>query len=247
MTTSRLYTDFAHWWPLMSPPDEYAEEAAFYLKTLEDAAAAPIRTLLELGSGGGSNASHMRPRVEELVLVDLSEGMLAVSRRLNPGCEHVQGDMRTVRLGRTFDAVFVHDAIGYMATEDDLRQAIETAAVHCRAGGVALFAPDHLTETFTPATDCGGSDGPDGAALRYLEWSWDPDPLDTSCLTHYTYVFRSPDGSVRVEHELMEEGLFPRATWLRLLAGAGFETRAIAFDHSELEPGSYELFVARRR
>ncbi len=29
--------------------------------------------------------------------------------------------------GRQFDAVFVHDAICYMATESDLRKAIETA------------------------------------------------------------------------------------------------------------------------
>ncbi len=33
------------------------------------------------------------------------------SRELNPDCEHVLGDMRTLRLGRTFDAVFVHDAV----------------------------------------------------------------------------------------------------------------------------------------
>ena len=36
-----------------------------------------------------------------MTLVDLSEEMLAVSRELNPECEHLQGDMRTLRLGRT--------------------------------------------------------------------------------------------------------------------------------------------------
>jgi SAM-dependent methyltransferase len=244
---SHLYTDLASWWPLMSAPGDYAEEAAFYLKALHDTLGAPIRTMLELGSGGGNNAVHMRPHVHELVLTDLSDGMLAVSRALNPDCEHVQGDMRTLRLGRTFDAVFVHDAVSYMATEEDLRQAIATAAVHCRPGGVALFAPDHLAETFEPGTDCGGHDGDDGAGLRYLEWSWDPDPSDTACVTSYTYVLRSPGGAVRVEHDLMEEGVFPRATWLRLLGEAGFDARSVVFDHSELEPGTYELFVARRR
>ena len=33
-----------------------------------------------------------------------------------------------------------HDAVAYMKTEDDLRQAIETAYVHCQPGGAALFA-----------------------------------------------------------------------------------------------------------
>jgi trans-aconitate methyltransferase len=61
-------------------------------------------TLLELGSGGGNNASHMNRRFAELVLVDVAPGMLEVSRRLNPECAHVAGDMRTVRLGRASTA-----------------------------------------------------------------------------------------------------------------------------------------------
>jgi hypothetical protein len=53
--------------------------------------------------------------------------MRAMSRALNPDCEHLDGDMRSVRLARSFDAVFVHDAVCYMTTESDLRMAIETA------------------------------------------------------------------------------------------------------------------------
>ena len=90
----------------MSPAAEYAEEANFYRTTLNNAARQPIHTVLELGSGGGNNASHMKSHFKEMVLVDLSPGMLAMSRALNPELEHHQGDMRTVRLGREFDAVF---------------------------------------------------------------------------------------------------------------------------------------------
>jgi len=91
-----------------------------------------------------------------MTLVDLSEEMLKVSRRLNPECDHHQGDMRTVRLGRTFDAVFVHDAVDYMTGEADLRQAIETAFVHCRPGGIAVFVPDSTAETLEATCDHGG-------------------------------------------------------------------------------------------
>jgi SAM-dependent methyltransferase len=147
----KMYTELASWWSLLSPPGDYAEEAAFYLKALIEACERSPQTLLELGSGGGNNASHLKSRFQ-MVLVDLSPGMLAVSRRLNPECEHVEGDMRTVRLGRQFDCVFVHDAIVYMTTEADLRKAIETAFVHCRPGGAALFAPDHIKENFRPST-----------------------------------------------------------------------------------------------
>jgi SAM-dependent methyltransferase len=240
----KLYTKLTTWWPLLSAPEDYVEEAAFYHAALVAACAPPPRSLLELGSGGGNNASHLKAHFD-MVLVDRSAGMLAVSRALNPECEHIEGDMRTVRLGREFDCVFVHDAVVYMTTEDDLRQAIDTAFVHCRSGGAALFAPDHVRETFRPSTDHGGHDGSD-RGLRYLEWTWDPDPNDTTCTVDYAYLLRASDGTVRAEHDRHIEGLFARSDWLRLLSEAGFQARVLPFDHSELEPGTYEVFVAKK-
>jgi hypothetical protein len=241
----RLYFEFADWWPVLSSPADYVEEAAFYRDQLFAVCAKRPRTLLELGSGGGNNASHMKAHFDHVVLVDRAPGMLAVSRALNPECEHVEGDMRTVRLGREFDCVFIHDAICYLTTEADVRAAIATAFLHCRPGGAVLLAPDHVRETYRSSSDHGGEDG-DGRSLRYLEWSWDPDPDDTTYEVHYAYLLRESDGSVRVAHDRHLEGLFPRADWLRWLADAGFEGQAIVFDHSELEPGTYEVFVARK-
>ena len=239
----KLYDELAAWWPLMSAPAEYEEEAAFYGSRLAEACERPPHTVLELGSGGGNNASHLKAGFE-MVLVEPSSGMLEVSRALNPDCEHVQGDMRTVRLGRQFDAVFVHDAVCYMTSEADLRQAIQTAFVHCRPGGAALFAPDHVRENFQSSTDHGGHDGAT-RGLRYLEWTWEPDPADSTYLVDYAYLLHFEDGAVRVEHDRHVEGLFSRADWLRLLSGAGFDARSVPFEHSELEAGSHEVFVAK--
>lgn len=240
-----MYDELAPWWPLLSAPEEYAEEAAFYLGLLLDAGRRPAETLLELGSGGGNNASHLRSAFRAVTLVDLAPGMLEVSRRLNPDCEHAQGDMRDVRLGRRFDRVFVHDAVCYMTAEDDLRRAIGTAYAHCEPGGAAVFAPDWVRETFRPGTDCGGSDGEDGRGLRYLEWCWDPDPSDTTYVVDYAYLLREADGTTRAVHDRHLEGVFPRATWLALLAGAGFEARSVPFEHTEVE-GALEVFVAEK-
>jgi hypothetical protein len=153
--------------------------------------------------------------------------------------------MRTIRLDRTFDAVFVHDAVCYMTTASDLRMAIETAFVHCAPGGAALFAPDFVTENFRPSTDHGGSDG-STRGLRWLEWTWDPDPSDTTYIVDYAYLLRDSDGTVRVEHDRHVEGLFTGADWLRLLSGAGFQACSVQFEPSDLEPRSHEVFVAKR-
>jgi SAM-dependent methyltransferase len=238
----KLYDDLAPWWPLLSAPSDYEEEAAFYSRTLESGCDGPLLSLLELGSGGGNNASHLKHRFE-MVLVEPAAGMREVSRALNPECEHAAGDMRSVRLGRVFDGVFVHDAVCYMTSLDDLRRAIETAFVHCRPGGAALFAPDYVRENFRPGVDLGGHDG-DGRGLRYLEWVSDPDPADTTYVVDYAFILRGPGDAVRVEHDRHVEGVFPRADWLRLLSEAGFSPRVVPFEHSELEPGSHEVFVA---
>ena len=243
MTEHRLYRDLADWWPLISDPAEYAEEAAEAARHL-GSAAVPAHDVLELGSGGGNNAVHLR-RHFTMTLVDLSADMLAVSRRLNPDCEHHVGDMREVRLGRTFDAVFVHDAVDYMLTEDDLRAAMVTAFEHCRPGGLALFIPDETTESFVPDTDHGGHDSDDGRAVRWLEWSWDPDPGDTSVTTLYVFVLRHADGRVETVEDSHRLGLFGRADWVRLLGDVGFDPEVVIEVTTE-DRRPRDLFIGRR-
>ncbi|MCZ7528731.1 MAG: class I SAM-dependent methyltransferase [Acidimicrobiia bacterium] len=238
----RLYGDLADWWPLLSAPAEYAEEAGRYLEVMRATSAIPVRELLELGSGGGNTASHLAAHLD-LTLVDLAPAMLEVSRRLNPGCTHVEGDMRTVRLGRSFDAVLVHDAVDYLTTPEDLFAAMTTAAVHCRPGGVALFVPDHVRETFTPSTSHGGHDG-DGRSLRYLEWTHAPDPGGTTYMVDFAILLRE-GSTTRVEHDRHVCGLFGRALWLDLLDRAGFapHEEAVALSGGEV----VSCFAGRRR
>jgi len=229
--SERFYGELARWWPQISPPEEYVEEAAEIERLLGD-----VRTVLELGSGGGHNAVHLKRRYA-LTLTDISAPMLEVSRRLNPELEHIQGDMRTLRLDRTFDAVFAHDAISYMVTEDDLAAAFATARAHLRPGGRAVFVPDELAETYEPGSEHGGT-----GDARYLEWSYDPDPADTWTVTEYAFLIRDGDG-VRAVHETHRTGLFPRATWLALLEQAGFEAR-VELERTAEDRRPRELFVA---
>ncbi|MBI3722995.1 class I SAM-dependent methyltransferase [bacterium] len=239
---SLLYGKLASWFHLLTAPEDYEKEAALYAWTLDRASKRPVVTLLELGSGGGNNASHLKKRYR-MTLVDLSQGMLDVSKKINPECEHVPGDMRSVRLGRMFDAVLIHDAIMYLATEAEVGAAIATAAAHLEPGGLALFVPDDTLETFAPATSCGGHDG-DGRSLRYLEWKHSL--RGTTFVCSFAYLRREGTGPIQVEHEDFLEGIFPRGTWLSLIERAGFDVRAIA-DNESGSPTRTEFFLGVRR
>lgn len=234
----KLYRELASWFHLLTAPEDYAGEAELYRSVISMAAERPVRSVLELGSGGGNNASYLK-RHFDMTLVDRSPEMLSLSRGLNPDCEHVVGDMRRVRLERSFDAVFVHDAVAYITTLGDLRAVMETAFAHCRPGGVALFVPDDVRETFEPGTDHGGHDGQE-RSLRYLEWTWDPDPDDETYVVDFAYLLREGD-EVRVEHDRHICGLFPKAAWLGLLQDTGFRPQD---RQAEVEGDRIQLFVA---
>ncbi len=234
----KLYDELAGWWPVFSDPKEYRREAAHVYRVLRKSTQPAPRTLLELGSGGGNSAFHLKAHFS-MTLVDLSAQMLRVSRKLNPECEHIKGDIRTLRLGRTFDAVFVHDAICHMTTDTDLRAVMQTAYEHCRPGGVALFIPDFVRETFVAGTDQGGSDSP-RKSVRFLQWIVDPDPKDTSYLVDFAILLRDRRGAVRVAHDRHVLGLFPRARWLRLLREIGFKAVVVRDDEVR------DLFVGHR-
>lgn len=240
--TERLYDDLAGWWPAISPPSEYAEEAALYVEMIQAAKSGPVHSVLELGSGGGNNASHMK-HAFAMTLVEPADGMRELSRALNPECEHLPGDMRTVRLGRLFDAVFVHDAVMYMTTEEDLRAALATVAAHLAPGGVTLVAPDATTETFSETTEHGGGGDSHGRRARYLEWTLPPGPAETSFETHYAFLLREPDGTVRSAHDVHREGLFGRETWLRIFREVGL---AAQLAPRTIEGHEYDAFIASK-
>jgi hypothetical protein len=122
-----------------------------------------------------------------------------------------------------------------MTTEADLAAVFETARAHLRPGGLALFVPDGTKESFRPATKWGGHDRGD-RSMRYLQWDYDPDPDDTSYCTAFAYLFREGGEEVRMEQDHHVMGLFPEATWLRLIEGAGLAARAVPYEESSFDP-----------
>ena len=137
----------------MSPPAHYVEEAVDLLPLLlEGDGAESRRTLRELGAGGGSLASHLWNHFT-LTLTDRSAEMLEVSKRVNPGAEHMVGDMVTLDLGREFDRVLIHDAIMSATDPHAARATLQTAARHCQPGGRAIVVPGCVTESFEPSTE----------------------------------------------------------------------------------------------
>ena len=239
----RLYGELARYWPLISPHAEYEEGTESLRAALGCASGERARTLLDLGTGGGHHL-HALLGGFRATAVDLSEGMQAVSRALHPEVEHVRADLREVRLGRTFDAVLLHDAVSYMLTEDDLSAAFATAAAHLDPGGVFVLAPDWFSETFPDRTSTSGTRERDDLQVTYFDYTWDPDPSDTLVRVDMTFLIREGD-DLCMEEDRHVLGVFPRAAWLERLRSAGFEVEErphVDSDHG----GRHSLLVCRK-
>jgi SAM-dependent methyltransferase len=234
----KIYWELAPWFHALTHPKSYSGEAAYVAELLLAWAPKGKPTLLELGSGGGNNAFHMKKRFT-LTLTDVSPGMLAVSGSINPECEHIVGDMRTLRLKRQFDFVLAHDAIGYMTSERDLARAIKTAFVHCRPGGAALFQPDHVRETFRPGRSRGGHRA-GKRALQYVEVTQTLEPGARAVDVDFHLTLEEAGRSTRTVTDRHRVGVFAHAAWLDLLRATGFRARAI------IDPWKRVCFLARR-
>lgn len=103
--------------------------------------------VLDLGCGTGTHDILLAAKGYEVAGVDLSEEMLAEARSrlaaLKPQPSSVtfrQGDIRSIRLDRTFDAVIsLFHVMSYQTGNDDLRAAFATVRAHLRPGGVFIF------------------------------------------------------------------------------------------------------------
>jgi hypothetical protein len=100
-----------------------------------------------------------------------------------------------------------------------------------------------VRERFRPGIHHGGHDGTAGnpRSLRYLEWTFDPDPADNSYTVDFAYLLREGNGPVRVEHDTHTMGLFSRSDWLELLTAVGFDAQVAE------DPWDREVFVGRKR
>lgn len=231
----RLYADLAWVWPFVSPPEDYAEEvetfrARFRRHGLPDGA--PV---LHLGCGGGSIDWHLK-RHYRVTGVDVSPRMLEHARSLNPEVEYLEGDIRDARLGRTFGAVLLHDAVAYMTTPTELRAAYATAAAHLAPGGVLVTPPEELRSQFRQHRVRSETHTRGERSVTTVQVDVDPDPSDTSFETTYVFLVRQAGQPLHIETDTHVCGLYHLDEVLAALREVGFDPRAERWELSDLEP-----------
>jgi len=101
--------------------------------------AAPGRRVLDLGCGPGVPlAAYLAAQGAAVTGVDGAGAMLALFRANLPGAEAIGADMRTLALGRRFDAILAWDSVFHLCPADQ-RAMFPILAAHAAPGAALLL------------------------------------------------------------------------------------------------------------
>ncbi|MBI5162489.1 MAG: class I SAM-dependent methyltransferase [Magnetospirillum sp.] len=142
-----VFAAYAAYYDLLNRDKDYAGEAALVEDLIRDHRP-DATSLLELGCGTGAHAEELARRGWRVTGSDFSRGMLDGARAraaalppdLGQRLDFLEGDARTLRLERTFDAVgSLFHVVSYQTGDDDLLGTLKTARAHLSPGGVFVF------------------------------------------------------------------------------------------------------------
>ncbi|MCP3759129.1 class I SAM-dependent methyltransferase [Streptomyces sp. TBY4] len=177
-------------------------------------------TLLDVGCGTGEDVAHFAAQGVDAVGVDLQPQMLERAAAKFPGARFVEADIRSLDLGRSFEAIISFGyAIANLHSDLDIAAALHSMAAHAKTSALLLlealaFQPDtplSLPSQFT-------IDTPGLRATAQARYEVDPG----SRILHRRRSWRDESGVTTAEDFARFRMLSPEELEL-LLAAAGFE------------------------
>jgi SAM-dependent methyltransferase len=159
---------------------DYEAECDLVEEAFRRFGSAPVSAILDLGCGTGNHSIPLARSGYEVAGVDLSTQMLSIAAQkaaqAGVAVAFSEGDVRTVDLGRTFDAALLMFAvIGYQRTNADVLATLRSVRRHLEPGGVLFFdiwyGPGVLTSP--PGSGEREIQTPDGTIRRSVEGELD--------------------------------------------------------------------------
>jgi len=139
--THEVFGEYGEYFDLLYGDKDYDREAD-YVNEILVRLGVTSGSILEFGSGTGRHGRILANAGFDVLGVDLSAAMvrLANSGRAVKGFSCQQGDIRTVRVDRQFDAVTaLFHVLSYQVTNSDLLSVFHNARAHLVSGGVFVF------------------------------------------------------------------------------------------------------------
>ena len=133
------FARYARYYDAVYDEKPYARECDVVEQVVATALGPGPWRILDAGCGTGSHAVELARRDHDVTGVDRSDAMLEVARSKPDARDvrFVQGDIRTLDLGETFDvAVCLFGVLSYQLTPADTAAALRSLRAHLQPGGI---------------------------------------------------------------------------------------------------------------
>lgn len=178
------------------------------------------RDILDVACGTGAHAALLVKSGHNVVGIDLNEEMLEIARRKVRNAIFVKGDMRDLKLDRTFDAVIcMFSSITYNQTLSELRKTLSGFHKHLKAKGIVVFDTHFLRENFVHGHR--GMTGYDDDELTIARFSFS-EKLGRKGRYTFSYLIREGNDFNYLKGDVHEIGLFSLSEIIRVMREAGF-------------------------
>ncbi|MBA3015892.1 MAG: class I SAM-dependent methyltransferase [Proteobacteria bacterium] len=144
---STIFQQYSHYYDLLNTDKDYGRETDYVLALAQRfASSQPLMEVLNLGCGTGCHDLHLAGQGYQVTGVDRSETMLTIATRavaesaIHPAPSFVLGNITSLRLDKKFDLVLsLFHVVSYHTTNEELQNAMHTAAAHLEPGGLFIF------------------------------------------------------------------------------------------------------------
>ena len=103
--------------------------------------------MLIVASGLGLHDKFLK-KDYKITGIDSNDGMLRISKSINPSIKYKKADMRVFRLAKKFDIVMCLDAMAHLQTYGNFEVALRNFSRHLKNGGVLIFSLDPVKGWF---------------------------------------------------------------------------------------------------
>jgi SAM-dependent methyltransferase len=138
MMESKVFDIYSRYYDLLYRDKDYPGEVEYITSVLgsHDITGGDI---LEFGSGTGKHGRLLAKKGYKVLGIERSPEMVALAEQTADfSCQ--QGDIRTIQLHRSYDAVLaLFHVVSYQTTNRDVLAVLSQAAAHLASGGVFVF------------------------------------------------------------------------------------------------------------
>jgi trans-aconitate methyltransferase len=234
--TDVLYGELARYYDRIYQWKDYGKDIERLLNLLEEHGPPPGNELLDIGCGTGNHVALLTDAFE-CTGVDVEEPMLAIAREKVPSATFINGDMRTLDLGRRFDVVTsFFGTLGYSLDEERLGATVSRMAGHLRPGGVLVvdpwYPPDRWIDGLVNMTTVDEKD------LKIARVGYSTRVGKVSRMELH-YLVSERGVGVRHLREVHEMGLFEVDLVLDAMRGAGLDPVFLEEGFTDDDRGTY--------